>query len=55
MLKYFEKISNKRKDEENDEKIINNNVYSNSGNFNGGNYPWFKVASAYLKYVKQTI
>lgn len=29
--------------------------FGNNGNNTSGTYPWFKVASAYLKYVKQTI
>ena len=29
--------------------------FGTAGNYNSGNYPWYKVASAYLKYVKQTI
>ena len=29
--------------------------FGSAGNYNSGNYPWYKVASAYLKYVKQTI
>lgn len=29
--------------------------FGSDGTWTSGNYPWFKVASAYLKYVKQTI